>query len=200
MPKNVLQHKLSDHHQTVSLFLKDLGNVFDTMDEEYNRISRQYGFECKGCEDNCCMTRFYHHTILEYAYLKAGFAPLTEGKKQEILKRAAEVNQACHRADAKKQALRIMCPLNTNGLCDIYDHRPMICRLHGIPNELELPNGRKTMGPGCGAFDICCRTASYIPFDRTPFYVQISNMEQQLRTAMGFSGKIKMTVAEMLVW
>ena len=199
MAENALEHKLSQHHETVVAFLKDLGEVFDAMDAEYNRVANQYGFECKGCEDNCCLTRFYHHTVLEYAYLNSGFDALETEKKHKILKKAAEVNLAYERGDTKKQSLRVMCPLNSDEMCDLYAHRPMICRLHGIPHELQLPNGRKTMGPGCGAFDMRCRTSSYIPFDRTPFYVQISNMEQRVRTAIGFSEKIKMTVAEMLV-
>ena len=199
MTMDLLKEKIQSDHQTVLEFLKELGVVFDIMDAQYDQVADQYGFECKGCEDNCCLTRFYHHTVLEYAYLKNGFDTLASNDKHKIIEKAKTVNQAYVEADNKRQSIRVMCPLNTDGLCDLYRCRPMICRLHGIPNELQSPAGQKKIGPGCDAFDTRCRTKAYIPFDRTPFYVQISNLEQRLRQELGFTRKIKMTIAEILV-
>jgi hypothetical protein len=39
----------------------------------------------------------------------------------------------------------------------------------------------------------------YIPFDRTPFYRDLAGIEQALRREMPGAGKIKMTVAEMIL-
>ena len=51
------------------------------MDADYASVSRAYGFTCRGCDENCCRTKFYHHTFLEYLYIKAGFE-LFEPDKQ----------------------------------------------------------------------------------------------------------------------
>ena len=199
MAMDVLKKKMQQDQQQVRPFLQALARVFATMDAKYDQVADQYGFECRGCKDNCCLTRFYHHTVLEYAYLKQGFEALAHDKKQNILEKAGSVHQAHEAADKKGQAIRIMCPLNTDVLCDLYKYRPMICRLHGIPNELRSPTGQKKMGPGCDAFDASCKTKPYIPFDRTPFYVEVAGLEKGLRQALGFSIKIKMTIAEMLI-
>ncbi len=73
----------------------------------------------------------------------------------------------------------------------------MICRLHGIPNEFHRPDGQVIHGPGCDTFNKQCHQRSYIPFDRTPFYQEMAALEKALRQRAGFTGKIKMTVAQM---
>jgi hypothetical protein len=40
---------------------------------------------------------------------------------------------------------------------------------------------------------------AYIPFDRTPFYRDLASIEGALRRDMPGAGKIKMTVAEMIL-
>jgi hypothetical protein len=39
----------------------------------------------------------------------------------------------------------------------------------------------------------------YIRFDRTPFYRQMAALEQELRKETGYTDKIKLTIAQMLV-
>ncbi len=43
------------------------------MDLKYKEAADYYGFDCTGCEDNCCFTRFFHHTLLEYLYIMEGY-------------------------------------------------------------------------------------------------------------------------------
>ena len=43
----------------------------------------------------------------------------------------------------------VMCPLNDDGLCSLYKHRMMICRLHGVPSSMTRPDGQKMEFPGC---------------------------------------------------
>ena len=84
----------------------------------------------------------------------------------------------------------------------LYAFRPMICRLHGIPHELHRPGGNVIKNPGCNAFFDQCRksgTSAYIRFDRTPFYRQMAILEKDLRQATGYTDKIKLTIAQMLV-
>jgi hypothetical protein len=90
-----------------------------------------------------------------------------------------------------------MCPLNLEGRCIVYAHRPMICRMHGIPHELQRPDGRRIRGPGCEAF-ACSRHDPDDFLDRTPFYRDMAALEGELRRTIRFRAKIRMTVAQMV--
>jgi hypothetical protein len=74
----------------------------------------------------------------------------------------------------------------------------MICRLHGIPHELRKPGQNAIRGPGCGMFAAQCSDQRYRKFDRTPFYFRMAKLESELKQAVGLSGKIKMTIAEII--
>ena len=50
----------------LSPFFNQLQDIFAEMDCKYDAVAESYGFKCRGCEDNCCLTRFFHHTYLEY--------------------------------------------------------------------------------------------------------------------------------------
>jgi len=156
-------------------------------------------YTCDGCADNCCRTRFYHHTVIEYTYIIEGFNTLTLKKQNEVKSRALTVVDETARADNGATAVRLMCPLNFDELCILYPYRPMICRLHGISHELQKPGQNPVYGPGCETFDRCCGRQSYFKFDRTPFYRDVAILEQEVKQTLGFAGKIRMTVAEMIL-
>ncbi len=179
--------------------LANLADLFRQMENAYTAVADAYGFKCSGCEDNCCLTRFYHHTLLEYLYLYSGYSKLPEAERVVLRQRAARVNQAMENADARGEKTRSMCPLNLDGLCALYRYRPMICRLHGIPHEIKRPGGPVVRGPGCGDFDRQSAHKRYISFDRTPLYVKMAVAEKEIRARLGFTEKIKMTVARMIV-
>lgn len=178
-------------------FFDRLAGLYAEMDQAYERAAAAYGFNCQGCADNCCQTRFFHHTHIETAYLLAGFGELTADRQKVIHRRAGEV-AAAQRENAPG-ANRLMCPVNVDGWCALYLHRPMICRLHGLAHELRLPGKPKTYGPGCGEFERLFGHKSYVPFDRTPFYAQMARLEQAFKAHAGIHARIKKTVAEMLV-
>jgi Fe-S-cluster containining protein len=182
-------------------FLDQLETLFREMDSTYEKVARQYGFHCNGCVDNCCYTRFYHHTFLEILYLKEGLADFDQEQRVAVQKRALDVCEKMHAAGIKGEKIRILCPLNQDGHCIAYGYRPMICRLHGIPHELHRPDGQILKNPGCDAFFDQCRSGGktdYIPFDRTPFYRRMSMLENELRIKLGATKKIKLTIAEII--
>ena len=182
--------------------LDRLATLFGEMDRAYSDVADRYGFQCKGCADNCCMTRFHHHTLLEYLYLLEGVRAFDPDLRRSLLKQARTVAARMDAADRRGEPLRIMCPLNQDGRCMAYDRRPMICRLHGIPHELHRPGGPVIKNPGCDAFFDQCRDSgatAYIRFDRTPFYRQMAMLEKELRQETGYTQKIKFTIARMLV-
>jgi Fe-S-cluster containining protein len=175
--------------------------LFDGMDEAYAAVADRYGFHCSGCTDNCCRTRFFHHTLVEFFYLIEGVATLPPATQESLVVAARSVNNKIDAAERRADAIRIMCPLNQEGRCILYPFRPMICRLHGIPHELHGPNGQVVKNPGCDLFFEQSREqgrTAYIRFDRTPFYRQMAMLENQMRSQSGYSGKIKLTVAQML--
>ena len=119
---------------------------------------------------------------------------------QRATKRRAEaVCRQAERADDKELALHQMCPLNQSGMCIIYDYRPMICRLHGIPHELRKPGQPIIHSPGCGEFDNQCPDTAYVEFDRTPFYLEMARLENEFKQAAGLTGRIRLTIAEMIL-
>ncbi|MEE4355971.1 MAG: YkgJ family cysteine cluster protein [Desulfococcaceae bacterium] len=180
-------------------FLAELENIYADMDAVYDRVAQQYAFHCSGCEENCCLTRFYHHTWAEYFYLRQGFSSLPPDMRKSLKKKAAEVLKKTQKAEEKGLPPRIMCPLNAENLCTLYRFRPMICRLHGMAHELHPPGRNTVYGPGCEAFTKQTEGKNYIPFDRTPFYIRLAKLESDLKQAIEIKEKIKMTVAEMII-
>ena len=199
-PRSRLEHVLSNIESVIyAPFLGRLKRIFAAMDDTYRKAADHYGFHCTGCEDNCCFTRFYHHTLLEYLFIREAFRALDDENRQKVVQRAQEVCRKTEQGDRNGEPVRLMCPLNVDELCLTYAHRPMICRLHGIPHELHGPDGSAMQGRGCDAFYRQCSQKEPFTFDRTPFYVKMAELESELRQAVGITQKIKMTVAQMIV-
>jgi len=191
--------KISSKPYVYRPFLKNLIDLYEKMDTRYNEASIHYSFVCRGCDENCCRTKFYHHTYLEYLYLKEGFDALFDEKKHTIIYRARAVCDAHVIADRNGIVPREMCPLNADGLCLLYSHRPMICRLHGIPHELSRPGQTGQFHQGCNDFHDACNTIDYYPFDRTPIYSELASLEKQFKAEFVIKQKAKMTIAEMIM-
>lgn len=185
--------------EIVGPFLERLKTLFAEMDAAYAAAADHYGFHCSGCTDNCCLTRFHHHTLLEYRCLEQGFRQLPPEARERIRVRAEEARKDAAAAERGGALIRVMCPLNEGGLCVLYAFRPMICRLHGIEHELRLPGRPPARGPGCEAFTRMAAGRPYHPFDRTPFYRGMALLEKELKEASGTASKLKLTVAEMIL-
>lgn len=168
------------------------------MDKAYDEAAAHYGFHCNGCTDNCCLTRFYHHTHIERRYLLHGFRSLPKKQQVGIKEKAIGACRAHEEADSRHQTPRVMCPLNHEGLCILYKFRPMICRLHGIPNELKHPIKGILKSPGCENGTAYFERTSYFTFDRTPIYREFAMLENQFKAALEITGKTKNTIAQML--
>ncbi len=197
-PMNLVIDKISSCEEKFIPFIYRLEVIYKKMDEKYNETTNYYGFCCGGCEENCCFTRFYHHTFAEYLYLQKGFETLESGNRAEIQERALTVCRQTDELDKAGLPVRLLCPLNYEGMCILYEYRPMICRLHGLPHEIIMPDGGIKMGSGCGEFNAHCSDKEYLKFDRTPFYTEIAVLEKDFKEAFGISERIKMTVAQML--
>jgi Fe-S-cluster containining protein len=179
-------------------FLSRLAGIYAGMDEAYGRVASHYGFGCQGCQDNCCTQRFQHHTLAEFFYLFEGLRNSDEALAREMLSRAREVVVSYHAEAGTGRVLALMCPANFEGLCRLYEHRPMICRLHGLPHEFRRPDGFTARGGGCLRFQQM-NPDEALRVDRTEFYRALAMLEGELRGRLGYSRRYGKTTAEMLV-
>lgn len=168
------------------------------MDTAWNQVAGQYGFICNGCADNCCRTLFFHHTHLEKDYLLEGFSTIAPDIRDRVLEKAAQYCDRLLLHASLHKSLDMMCPLNQDNQCLIYEYRPMICRLHGLPHELFLHGSSIQKHPGCAAGTPFFNRHGYIPFDRTPFYARMADAESAYRKAIHQKDRVKYTIAQML--
>lgn len=166
------------------------------MDTAWNKAARAYPFQCNGCEDSCCKSLFFHYTHIEKDYLLYGFSQLSLMKQQAVKKLAKTYCDTTFIRTGEIKSKNIMCPANEDGLCLLYKFRPMICRLHGIPHELNRPGSESICAPGCDAGNFSNKP--YIPFDRTPFYQQMAQIEAEYKFRINSQNKIKQTIAQMI--
>lgn len=180
---------------------RKLAALYGRMDEAYAATAKRLGLSCMGCPTNCCYSYFQHHTYVEWAYLWEGMRVLSEVRRERYLQRAREwVTQARITLDKGKRP-HLMCPLNDDGLCGVYDYRLMICRLHGVPNEMIRPDGQRIAFPGCyKAQELTAAGADSTPLDRTPLYRDLAGLEQALLgQKIRTLPRVALTLAEMLI-
>jgi Fe-S-cluster containining protein len=195
---SIIKH-IKQHTGKESPWIDKLGALFNSMDAGYDEVAGRHGFACCGCEDNCCRTRFYHHTLLEYLAIYQGYTRLAPQERERVYARAMAYCRRHADADAAGTRVKPWCPLNDKGRCLVYDLRPMICRLHGIPHMLRQPGGRTVQGPGCEYLMSRHPTEGQAPLDRTPFYRKMSGLEKTFRTELNVTVKFKRTIAEMIL-
>jgi len=183
-------------------FARLLANIYEQMDQSYLKAASSYDFVCNGCDENCCETRFFHHTYIEFGYLLKGFNQLTQQKKDIITERAKQVCDKTQKLLKQQKSIRLMCPLNEDQRCLLYAHRPMICRLHGLAHELKMPGKPIQYTPGCDFFTKHCegnKKEDYYTFDRTPHYINMAKLEHAFKQEYNIDQRIKLTIAEMII-
>jgi Fe-S-cluster containining protein len=173
--------------------------LYDNMQSEFNAVAGPVGFTCEDCTQNCCVSFFQHHTYVEWAFLWKGLKAKPAAEMGEILERSKEYVDHARTMLAAGERPNMLCPLNKDGLCQAYEHRLMICRLHGVPHTLAGRGGRQEY-PGCFRFDEFAGGAEVTPMDRTPLYRRLAKIElDYLGNKAGNLPKVDLTTAEMIL-
>lgn len=179
--------------------LKKLASLYADMDAAYTAAAAAAGLDCAGCADNCCVSFFQHHTHAEWLYLHEGLAKLPPERREAYEARARDYVEAVRGSLARGETPTAMCPVNDDGLCGIYAHRFMICRLHGVPNVLLAGMNIREF-PGCGPCQTLTAAGRGKAMDRTPLLRRLAALEMELwGSRPGRPPKVDLTLAEMIL-
>ncbi|MDD3311711.1 hypothetical protein [Pseudodesulfovibrio sp.] len=193
---------------TPNAAFRKLAAIYDRMVDQYASAASAIGLTCDGCDDNCCLSFFQHHTYVEWAYLWEGLNQLPPDRLETIRDKARAYVDDAMAAQARGERPHLMCPLNVDerqGVCGLYGHRLMICRMHGVPNALTKPDGSGVRFPGChrcqeltAGLEAEGRPVPMV--DRTPLYRDLVTLEMQFVGAnLRQLPKVDHTIAEMIV-
>ena len=146
-------------------YFKKYETIVSKVEGVFQKIKERYPQEvsCKqGCSD-CCHALF-DLTLIEALYMNHHFNQVfSDNKKDDIIEKANKADRQIYkikknaykltREDQKDEAsvieelshMRVRCPLlGDDNLCEMYDSRPIACRVYGIPQAV---NGK---GRTCG--------------------------------------------------
>ena len=137
-------------------YFKKYEEISSTADELFLRIQKDFpdGVKCEiKCED-CCHALF-DLTLIEAIYINHQFYKKFKGKEREqLLEKSNRADRKIYQIKKKAYqdkesgknevdilmemaAERVRCPLlNGEGMCDLYEYRPITCRLYGLPTSL----------------------------------------------------------------
>jgi Fe-S-cluster containining protein len=130
--------------------------IVDQVDAVFKKVHEEHQ-DCVRCRVGCsdCCHALFDLSLIEALYIKAQFDKIfKDSARALIIERANEADRAVYRL--KRQAFRdhengkpenqileemaahrIRCPLlNSDDQCDLYAHRPLTCRLYGIPTVI----------------------------------------------------------------
>ena len=163
------------------------------VDAVFERVKREFPKEVF-CREKCsdCCYAIFDLTLIEALYLKEKFLETFTGKqKNDFIEIADKTDRALVKmkreaykkvkngADelaviGKMSQERVRCPLlGEDNLCVMYDHRPITCRVYGIPTSTA------------GVSHICGRTnfkqgESYPTLNMDKIYTQLQLLSAEL--------------------
>lgn len=186
---------------TKAAAFRKLEAIYRDMQKGYDLCATPLGFTCAGCPRNCCTSYFQHHTHIEWTYVHKGVLALPEDARAALLARARDYEDQAALSLARGERPDAMCPANENGLCMLYQHRLMICRLHGVRHCLAGPSGEQEF-PGCWRFEEAAQAQDGPTpvLDRTPLYRRLAALEMEFLGAKARRlPRVSLTLARMLV-
>jgi Fe-S-cluster containining protein len=137
-------------------YFKKYEELVAAAEEAFNRIKKDHP-QCVKCELGCadCCHALFDLTLIEALYINQKFQDAYKGNKRKaLLERANRADRQTYkikrragkmlkegRTDEeileKIAAESVRCALlNDKNLCDLYDFRPITCRLYGVPTAI----------------------------------------------------------------
>ncbi|CAN2045179.1 Zinc- or iron-chelating domain-containing protein [Candidatus Magnetomoraceae bacterium gMMP-1] len=136
-------------------FFKKYEGMVAQVDSVFEHVKNNYP-DCVKCEVKCsdCCHALFDLSLIEAMYINHHFNQMFEGQtRSKILEKADSADRKIHvikrRAFKKSQSgtedevfkdiakEKVRCPLlNDNDQCDMYEYRPITCRLYGIPTSI----------------------------------------------------------------
>jgi Fe-S-cluster containining protein len=137
-------------------FFRHYEEVVKYVESAFDKVQAEYS-DCVHCKIGCadCCHALFDVSLIEALYIKSKFDETFSAKEREkLLERANKADRMIYKikrnaykdhqngkseedilVDMAKQ--RVRCPmLNENDQCDLYDFRPITCRLYGIPTVI----------------------------------------------------------------
>jgi Fe-S-cluster containining protein len=126
-------------------FRAPFDDMAEAWEQEFARNRSLHGerLQCRAGCDSCC-SQMFHITELEAAVVSAGVQQLEPAARQHLQTRATAYLETRRQLAAEQgivetwghlplEGTRLACPALEAGVCQIYEHRPLICRKFGIP-------------------------------------------------------------------
>jgi Fe-S-cluster containining protein len=134
-------------------FFKRYEKIKAQADQVFESVKAQYS-DCVRCKLECsdCCYALFDLTLIEALYLKFSFdKTVPKDRNTQIIELANKVDRTIYKLKknaykalkngtpenkilAKLAEERVACPLlNSKNCCELYEHRPITCRLYGIP-------------------------------------------------------------------
>jgi len=126
-------------------------------DETFDRVKKEHS-DCIKCDSGCsdCCHALFDLSLIEAFYINHQFNQRFDGQeKKQLINRANSIDRKIYKIkrqahkdfeSGKKKEIDVLmdmslkrarCPLlNLNDRCDLYDFRPITCRLYGIPIQI----------------------------------------------------------------
>src|SRR4030065_911762 len=146
---------------------------------------------------DCCHAVFGVFPI-EAAYINYHFNRLDRKIRRDILRRAEKAETEVLKTKDKLKIFddkpqmkvyglgkqRVRCPLLTEKEeCVLYEKRPIICRIYGVPYSLKKENKEISYVCGFSGFE---EKASYPTVKLDKLYQELTNLSQNLLTDAGY--------------
>ncbi len=137
-------------------FFKQYEAVSSMADEAFERVRNEYAESVK-CKIECadCCYALFDLSLIEALYINYKFnEKFSESQRKGLLEKANNIDRKLFKLKKKahkemdngkseEQIIaelsfeRIRCPLlNEENICDLYDSRPITCRVYGIPTAI----------------------------------------------------------------
>lgn len=176
-----------------------LSELYRQIDSAYRSIAENIGLTCEGCDGvRCCTVDLMLHTFVEMDYLRRGFSTLAPAVQREVSARCRAMISAKDDDPYGDDYRDAVCALNSYGRCVLYEYRPMICRLAGIPHFIVRPDGNRIESGGCTQYtDQISQSHQDVRLDRTEYYRTMASLEMEIVRKSG-QRTVPRTVAETL--